>query len=69
MEVRELDFDDPCFECIIRVCCTKSCDKAINFFVYKEFKIFQDEMRREEEYISTEGISIEYNEQKIRRRK
>jgi hypothetical protein len=71
MGVCESDPLDPCLECIIQACCTKSCDKAIIFFSYKNFEYFQNVffLEREKELISSKRIEIKHVEQKTRRSK
>jgi hypothetical protein len=69
MEVRVLDFRDPCEECIVKPCCSKSCDMYARFFTIETFESFNREYSEDiqKEFLSHKGISIEYKKEKRRR--
>jgi hypothetical protein len=61
MEVRDLDFQDPCKVCIIRMCCSEHCDQYYSFFTTSVFELFNQEYSKDiqDDLLSCREISIE----------
>ena len=72
MEVRDLDFQDhPCKVCIIRACCSKTCDSYYEFFTSTIFESFNQEYSKsiQDEMLSHLGISIKENSTRYEKNK
>jgi len=63
MEVRVLDFIDPCEGCIVRPCCSEHCNLYYEFFTMETFESFKLEYSKsiQDELLSCQGISIKEN--------
>ena len=60
MGVRVLDFQEPCEFCVVRACCSKTCDEEVKFFTVEIFESFNQEFSKDiqDEFLSCRGISI-----------
>jgi hypothetical protein len=71
MEVRDLDFQDPCKVCIIKMCCSKQCDSYYEFFTSTIFESFNQEYSKsiQDEMLSCLGISVKENSTRYEKNK